>query len=1036
MADYRKRVDPPAQYKNMLGDRSEKPMSVQMAEVGLEVATPLGTVNDIQAELEKDDPSYAKIAGMAGLELLGPAAGAVEMAAKAGNKGLLQKILGSFKKKEDDLSQIESDLEEQIVLDDINALMEEEGYGYVLTDSGVEVDTKQMKLDKENYDFTDTMEIQNAFNAGVLNPAELLEQTYEHYKQKIPYLGQGSFALNDAQIFNEVYEKIGPEKILKLAEEQPWPVLSSDDTPAFMEKLRALAKEKDINFNKVTKVVNETALSAGMRKNRLTERYLPEAYESGQTIYPKKPFEPEYPSRTPEERALNEKAFKLGFKDTVYHTSRAQTDKSFPFGDEFNEFKIGDEIEPDTSKLTFGTAHDFLGIHVGTARAAAERAAGYGGSGKFTMELRARLDKPAEIFDLSSIVGVEERMLQNDFIPSESDLGFIIDKEAENLFGKKSVYNKKEKVEAAKSIRQKLAEEGYTHIPYINSVEDKESVSYIMLVDRPKDSPAVLRDFRAQFDPEQANNPDLRFAEGGTVDMNEQMSFAFEDGGLRDDGMRKDPVSGNEVPSGSMAKEVRDDIPAQLSEGEYVVPADVVRYYGVKFFEDIRDSAKMGLRDMEARGRIGGEPVPAGGPMNNDDLSPEEMAAISEMMGMAQGGAVDMYKQQQNMYNPPAQAVGNPMQQMNAGGTVRGYNQAGSVTSQPTEQDMLNAADAVNQSRASGTGMMGAPLGFSIYRPQAEIDAEAQGAIDEVTPEPEKVTLYSPEGVPIELELPRDQATYDALLSQGYTTEVAAKTPQPRGSDDGGGGDDPTPDPTAWMKNFDYTNASKLAEQTSAIFDPKSPGLLGTLGIAGGALGAIGKMSNVAQANANIALLEAQGINTDSLKTKRDKYIETSGLSIIQKTVPGIMDGDQLKAQVEQVMGSNLFKNTPKPSTTPTPTPEPKPTTGGDDDGPTFTQELRDKQKEESTKATSLAKAKATGIAAQAKNQGKTIAEVSQTGSQGYGDESAASVATGGQGNQGLGSGAGGMNKGGLMATKPKRKTKRQYKKGGLAGKK
>ena len=33
-----------------------------------------------------------------------------------------------------------------------------------------------------------------------------------------------------------------------------------------------------------------------------------------------------------------------------------------------------------------------------------------------------------------------------------------------------------------------------------------------------------------------------------------------------------------------MAKEVRDDIPAQLSEGEYVVPADVVQYYGVKGF--------------------------------------------------------------------------------------------------------------------------------------------------------------------------------------------------------------------------------------------------------------------------------------------------------------------------------------------------------------------------------------------------------------------------------------------------------------------
>ena len=44
-----------------------------------------------------------------------------------------------------------------------------------------------------------------------------------------------------------------------------------------------------------------------------------------------------------------------------------------------------------------------------------------------------------------------------------------------------------------------------------------------------------------------------------------------------------------------MAEEVRDDVPAMLSEGEYVVPADVVRYHGIEKFEDLRDEAKMGL---------------------------------------------------------------------------------------------------------------------------------------------------------------------------------------------------------------------------------------------------------------------------------------------------------------------------------------------------------------------------------------------------------------------------------------------------------
>ena len=94
-----------------------------------------------------------------------------------------------------------------------------------------------------------------------------------------------------------------------------------------------------------------------------------------------------------------------------------------------------------------------------------------------------------------------------------------------------------------------------------------------------------------------------KYAEGG-VAMDEQMDAVFKSS--RTD---IDPVSGNEVPPGSLPEEVRDDIPAMLSEGEYVVPADVLRFYGVKFFEDLRAQAKMGLAEMEANGRIGGEPI-------------------------------------------------------------------------------------------------------------------------------------------------------------------------------------------------------------------------------------------------------------------------------------------------------------------------------------------------------------------------------------------------------------------------------------------
>ena len=113
-------------------------------------------------------------------------------------------------------------------------------------------------------------------------------------------------------------------------------------------------------------------------------------------------------------------------------------------------------------------------------------------------------------------------------------------------------------------------------------------------------------------------------------DLGQQTEFAFmqEGGVLADDGMDKDPVSGNNIPAGSMAKEVRDDIPAQLSEGEYVVPADGVQYYGVKFFEDLRREAKIGLAQMDRDGRIGGEPVAVTAisiqGVDEEELSPED----------------------------------------------------------------------------------------------------------------------------------------------------------------------------------------------------------------------------------------------------------------------------------------------------------------------------------------------------------------------------------------------------------------------------
>ena len=62
--------------------------------------------------------------------------------------------------------------------------------------------------------------------------------------------------------------------------------------------------------------------------------------------------------------------------------------------------------------------------------------------------------------------------------------------------------------------------------------------------------------------------------------------------------------TGNPVPVGSLDQEVADDVPALLSEGEYVLPADVVRWHGLKHIQDMMVEAKAGLMSMDMMGQL------------------------------------------------------------------------------------------------------------------------------------------------------------------------------------------------------------------------------------------------------------------------------------------------------------------------------------------------------------------------------------------------------------------------------------------------
>ena len=165
---------------------------------------------------------------------------------------------------------------------------------------------------------------------------------------------------------------------------------------------------------------------------------------------------------------------------------------------------------------------------------------------------------------------------------------------------------------------------------------------------------------------------DYSFAEGGVVPMNEmskQMDM-FQDGGLMDEGGTVDPVSGNDVPPGSTQEEVRDDIPAQLSEGEFVMPADVVRYFGLEKLMEMRQEAKMGLQRMEDMGQMGNSEeaiMPDNLPFDIDDIDMEDDGlemAQGGVVRMANGGPVGQLGTPSLANNSPAGTLGTPMGQL------------------------------------------------------------------------------------------------------------------------------------------------------------------------------------------------------------------------------------------------------------------------------------------------------------------------------------------------------------------------------------
>ena len=384
------------------------------------------------------------------------------------------------------------------------------------------------------------------------------------------------------------------------------------------------------------------------------------------------------------------------------------------------------------------------------------------------------------------------------------------------------------------------------------------------------------------------------------------MDKKYNDGGLATDGMSVDPVSGNDIPLGSNAEDVRDDVDAKLSSGEYVVPADVVKYVGVAQLEKLVTKAKSGLEDMDENGRIGGEPVgeaeevvmTLGGDLGSlDGYATGGMVPGTDIDGiinrvkaaaMKDPSIINMLKAKGIFIQEP-QPQGQEQQSAMAQGAVP------KQAAPPAVQGQTATAGFSDGGLATGNE-------YSTYNPndyQSEFNPYAHtmgfsgesnvtGQMPGTIPVPgQGLTQECPEGstwdpatnacVPVESTIPVDDGSGNMDNNEDY-----------------GGPAKKAQDPNSWMNQYDYSNPETLVSQTMStmgIDDPNAApkrvgivesltnGLLGNLG--GGLVGKAMAIGNVAAANANAIILENKGMSEEANKIRAQVavYEKSKGIS-------------------------------------------------------------------------------------------------------------------------------------------------------------
>ena len=325
-------------------------------------------------------------------------------------------------------------------------------------------------------------------------------------------------------------------------------------------------------------------------------------------------------------------------------------------------------------------------------------------------------------------------------------------------------------------------------------------------------------------------------------------------GGLATDGVSVDPVSGNDVPLGSNAKDVRDDVEASLSSGEYVVPADVVKYFGVAHFEKLRDKAKMGLEGMGAEGRIGGQ-------------------EMGEVVDMADGGIVD------RKISAAEVDAGNAEMRKSVGLTPQGYAEGGAVPA-AASFDPYAHTPGFSQQGAAPAAAVAAPVCPEGYVWDPELGVCSPVAVEATAP---------PQGGGGRSSRPTSPSRAPASSSNTWMEKF-----------------DYSDADTLFEQSMDKVGrASEEVDEEGGFLSKLGDGLLSGLSrtLAGGVLGKFMATTNSAQIAANALALRSMGREdlAAQLETQNKAYVKENGIDL----VPGTWrDGDKLFENIEQEKGS------------------------------------------------------------------------------------------------------------------------------------